>query len=551
MNEANTAWLKNFRQRYGRSPTILHIGNIANNAYNNARLLNQAGFECDVICYDYYHTMACPEWEDAEFLAKFRNENHPEWWQVDLKGFQRPRWFAQGFFETCIRYLIAKRLDADKADTLWQLLSVQNGLAQKAKPRSIEISLWLHQLTRLRFRLKRLARALITAQTREVLGIFTSILELRMPKQLVKPMLMCLLVPILLIRIVGWPFKRLVARYNEETERKILEVLAVWKMEFPDRSDALLREDILPHIDVLATWKALLKNYDFVIGYSTDPLLPMLAGKPYYALEHGTIREIPYATTSIGRLCALSYRKALHVFVTNFDCVDSAKTLAPGRFTVINHPYDEDHGLAIRGTAESRDHLLQELDSNFLIFHPTRQDWVVGTGYADKSNDTLINAFIEMRRRGLKVGMVCCSWGKNVANTKALLTHAAVSQHVKWVAPLPITPFERMCRACDVVADQFKLGAFGGVCFKAMAVGAPILTYLNESLLLQQYPEVPPVINCEFSEEIVSRLGDLVARRDELERLGQASREWMKKYHGKTATVNAQVDQFRQHLLID
>ncbi len=28
-------WLDEFRQKHGRSPRILHVGNIANNAYNN------------------------------------------------------------------------------------------------------------------------------------------------------------------------------------------------------------------------------------------------------------------------------------------------------------------------------------------------------------------------------------------------------------------------------------------------------------------------------------------------------------------------------------
>ena len=55
-------WLSDFREAEGRAPRVLHIGNIANNAYLNAKILNRRGFECDVICYDYYHIMGCPEW---------------------------------------------------------------------------------------------------------------------------------------------------------------------------------------------------------------------------------------------------------------------------------------------------------------------------------------------------------------------------------------------------------------------------------------------------------------------------------------------------------
>src|SRR5437868_6624289 len=60
-------WLQEYVARHGRRPRVLHIGNLANNAYYNAKLLNRAGFDCDVLCCDTYHIMSCPEWEDADF----------------------------------------------------------------------------------------------------------------------------------------------------------------------------------------------------------------------------------------------------------------------------------------------------------------------------------------------------------------------------------------------------------------------------------------------------------------------------------------------------
>lgn len=71
---------------------VLHVGNIANNAYNNAKFLRRKGIEADVLCYDYRHIMAEPEWEDAEFDAEV-DEYHPDWSRVDLHGFKRPDWF--------------------------------------------------------------------------------------------------------------------------------------------------------------------------------------------------------------------------------------------------------------------------------------------------------------------------------------------------------------------------------------------------------------------------------------------------------------------------
>lgn len=73
---------------------ILHVGNIANNAYNNAKFLRRKGVEADVLCYDYRHIMAQPEWEDAAFEGQ-PDEFHPQWAQIDLGTFRRPAWFIQ------------------------------------------------------------------------------------------------------------------------------------------------------------------------------------------------------------------------------------------------------------------------------------------------------------------------------------------------------------------------------------------------------------------------------------------------------------------------
>jgi len=73
---------------------ILHVGNIANNAYNNAKFLRRKGIDADVLCYDDTHIMGQPEWEDAEFEGE-PEEFHPVWEAFDLGTFRRPSWFIQ------------------------------------------------------------------------------------------------------------------------------------------------------------------------------------------------------------------------------------------------------------------------------------------------------------------------------------------------------------------------------------------------------------------------------------------------------------------------
>jgi hypothetical protein len=117
-----SSWIVGFEERNGRQPSVLHIGNIANNAYLNASILNASGIDCDVLCYDYYHVMACPEWESAAFEPESVDQFRPRWSEVDVHGFERPRWFVQGPLNTCLDYLIARR-SGNNTDELWQQLA--------------------------------------------------------------------------------------------------------------------------------------------------------------------------------------------------------------------------------------------------------------------------------------------------------------------------------------------------------------------------------------------------------------------------------------------
>lgn len=138
----------------------------------------------------------------------------------------------------------------------------------------------------------------------------------------------------------------------------------------------------------------------------------MIAGVPYFAFEHGTIRDIPYKNDAEGRCTAIAYREAEHIFVTNFDCLASAEMLASGQFTLINHPYDEDHGLAVKGHEELRYDLQNQLGIHHIFFPRLVRigswDRVCGQGQRHISSGAG-----DLKRAGASVGgAVCCEWGK-------------------------------------------------------------------------------------------------------------------------------------------
>lgn len=106
--QAHISQLDAITAALGRPLRVLHIGNIANNAYNNARIQRQFGVDADVLCYDYYHVMGTPEWEDGGLTTR-PDPDMPNWWTTNLRGFARPDWYAQGPLDLCLAYLDARR----------------------------------------------------------------------------------------------------------------------------------------------------------------------------------------------------------------------------------------------------------------------------------------------------------------------------------------------------------------------------------------------------------------------------------------------------------
>lgn len=496
LSDDSREFLDAFRARHGRAPRMVHLGNIANNAYHAAKMMRTVGVEGDVLALHDYFVMSSPEWEEADLREVPADLFAPDWRTVDVRAYVRPRWYVQGPMGMCLDYVAARnRGDGEEADDLWNKLGLENRTAHvpvERKPGRLELLL------------KRLLRTGDKAQRQVAMRV----------RQVVQPP-------------DYWP-----------------RIEAAWRDQFPEREDRIRPEDVMWGAGHLAQWMEALQGYDFVIGYSTYGLFPLLCGLPYLCFEHGTLRDIPFEKDAQGRSTALSYRLADHTFVTNFDCVPKAEIICPGRFTYINHPYFQDHGQPVGGVSELRAELQRELDADFLVFFPTRHDWVPGIGYADKANDLLFRALGRLVASGRRIGVVLCGWGQNIPQSKQLIAELGLQDRVRWIPPASAVVYNRYCQAVDLVADQFKLGAFGGVLYKALCNRAPVLSYLDESLMEKVYPEMPPILNGRTTDELEALLVNAMDDRQALRALGLAGRAWVDRHHDGVETMDRMLRAF-------
>ncbi len=502
--ESNSTWLASFRETHGRPPRVLHIGNIANNAYINSKILRDAGVISDVICYDYYHIMGCPEWEDADFEGEVRDQFYPQWWGLDLKGFERPGWFVSGPFRMCVEYLCALRCGNIRKAAFWKKAILLRYYVANAPSmagvkkffifcRSVA-SKGRKFLSRCRHRIKRYIGLLSPKKNSEA----------RDPLFEKSPF----------DKRVDW----LISRFSKS---------------FPQREDGLTPEDFAHYPGAVISWGQLFAHYDIIHAYATDGILPLLCNKPYVAFEHGTIRDIPFQKTTQGRLCALTYAMADHVCITNADNIRSAKRLGLSRYSFIPHPVNEEFLEKDEESIRLYSELHERLNSDFIVFHPPRHHWEEERRPDwEKGNDIFIRGFARfVKEVNPKASAIFIEWGKTVDESKALIRELGIEDRVLWMAPLPNRKMIRYINATDMMADQFYLGAFGSTLPKAMACGKVSMIYLDTKLHEWCFPEMPPVINAGREQEVFSGLKKMYIDKEWAGELAEAARLWYMKYH--------------------
>ncbi len=500
------AWLRSFEGRHGRPLRVLHVGNIANNAYLNAKFLRSVGVDAHVVCRDYDHVMATPEWEEVELLRPHGDDLHPVFAAEDLGAYRRPSWFVSGSLPSCVM-----QVEALRGKEPSRLRKVQNQFVERAVSLtnrlfgswpSIALRQCLTEPSRFAYNLLR--------------GL-ESLSGLSIMNRWAKPTLPIDHAPA--YRVLIDDFDRL----------------------FPERPDRLTAYDIIPFQSAVKAYRDMFRHYDIVQCYATDPIFGLLADKrPIVAFEHGTLRAFTMGDVPLHRLNALAYRKADHVLITNGDCLAYAKRLGIEAYSPMIHPIDveqhrRDYGDAIQA-------LRGEIGADVILFCPTRHDWDI------KGTDRFIRALplIKQRASG-RVKLVLVRWGLNIAESEALIGDLDCEDDVVWRPTLSRITMIKHIRAADVVLDQMVLPVFGSTAPQAIAAGKPVISSYVPEETLWLIPEPAPTLSAFSSDDVAAAVAmalDPAWRADYEKR----ARYWTDRYHHPDNVISQHLGVYRKLL---
>ncbi|CAN5290901.1 hypothetical protein BH10PSE19_BH10PSE19_18380 [soil metagenome] len=593
-------WVTQFKAEHKRPPRVLHLGNIANNAYINAKVMRRHGIESDVICLNYYHIMGCPEWEDAEFEGDVGDDFLPDWSAVNLKGFKRPSWFVQGETSLVLQYFLAKNNNKFMQAKLlqkrlifkrWQLCSVSrkspyvqtavalleyafnhvtaDNLLRKWPLKIVNYVLKRinYIFTRINYNIKYILKSIgrrIRSFTVYSIRKFSSIILHGCRK--IKPIHFVLKLIKSAIKTKHLQHQHTYANESVQIPKTLNSEMTQTESisysvsnispipnnsEYQDDLDAPISYvDIASFTSNNAIWKEVCEHYDIVQGYSTEGIYPLLAGhKQYTAYEHGTLREIPFQDDLQGRLCAYTYKNAAAVFVTNIDCLAAAERLniPQERIVPLPHAFDSKKAFDFIDKYKKTVKLLVD---PITFIAPARHHWATGDTSWRKGNDVIIHAAKLLHDKNIQFKITFISWGKEIDKSQELISELNIAEHFEWVSPMRKNQLWLAYLSSVAILDQFVVPAMGGVGFESLGLGRRLVTRLDMEVAKKFFGEAPPVYNVDTPEKLADAMEQIIADPYDKLGVGDSAQQWVKEYHSGEAILIKQLQQYSRILKV-
>ena len=559
---------------YSGKKRWLHIGNIAGNAYEAAKLQNNKGMDSDVISPDIFHAMCSPIWDEVEIDTIENLEDmdaiyslYPDW--------VNPEFFFEGYFNVCLSNLILKnnfepprKLPQDQIFAIWYTKQVKRTyktirqikspslsirkllqllqLSQMFVFRSLRLYLppvifliWNYLIKLFKATLRKLLQLLQLSQ----MLVFRS-LRLFLPpvifliwNYLIKPfkatrrksklgnftivnnkfLVKTIFFPVTVVNTVYFilQFKWQVPKElkNEKQENKIQLPLAYSHLQGP--------------IDTL---NRIAHNYDGVVLYGPWVALGGWGfNNSYVAMEHGTIREFIFEDSEWGKACREGYRRAQKVIVTNVDCLPIA--LSEGYSEVIRgtHPFDES---ACTKFVERRKRHLEssKIKKPNLILIPSRFE--IPSLKDVKGSNIAFSAIEQFLIEYPEVVIKTFAWGMNREAGMTYLKERGLSEKIQILKPVSRPILRKLFADSLCVLDGFTIPASGRIQMEAWAIGVPVLSKQSEVLNSKFFNSPTPTFESSTAEEITRNLVKLMTMsKTELADFQDASILWYEQNH--------------------
>jgi len=538
-----------------RSLKILHVGNVAQNAYINASILRARGHDCDVLAFDWYHPASSPEWYELAFsdvgAASLGDDPYfPDFYALGRDMPLVGDWVAHGPCLNALQYLLLKRRGNARAHAALSTLAYlrfkatqQRTLAPMLTPMSEDAfrnrlaHYDLDPTLRRRILLGRTADRYydwVRSRVSNLAGsqyiynwhapLTVGTLDQFFPSD-----------PVLAGVMGGLRARGLAEAFGIEFRGPRLDFTHLETLGFTS-AEVTGYGTVAPLLHDLAS------HYDLCIFYGETCKLALAAGIPrYWALEHGSIRNAPFEPTTEGRLLAAAFAGAEKVFLTNTDYATAEQRLefAAHQRVYAPHPFDEAPAFAFRRIYPGR----RDPDGT-VFFCPARHEWrsCLLDPHLSKGNDRYLRAARLLLDRGWNAFTLhLVDWGADCKASRALIAELGLERHVRWS---PLMSKRKLWAAkldAHAVIDQFGLSALGGVGFEALALGVRLISRDDGVNNATFFGEPPPIMAASTPHEIAARMEAVMHDPEDAAGIGEKGMDWVSLHHSADRIHDLQI----------
>ena len=534
----------------------LHVGNIAQNAYRNAKLLNAVGVESHVAHFDFFHFACCPEWDEAlgegMSISDLGDPYFPDFVSWDGTWDKCPSWVGIGPQFLVTNYLDHLARESEHAYLSWCTLQFQRIKAAHFKTNSPQMEIMPREVFEAavinRDRPRRFKEAMETAYKADQLlarvraGVARTYDE-TVAKNYAPP-----LVPVKADNFLHDDPEGLAElRAFREAGLSRATGLEFDSSELPayDPPAEVAEADAAVFAVAAPWWKRVFEQYDAVYLYGSTPPLGYLSQVPYFAYEHGTIRKKPFEDNVVGRLLARAYEAADRVYITNMDylCAEKRLTFAPEQRIYMPHGFDERKAFGFMGPKP--DHS----DGIVKFFSPSRHVWCDENETEYKQNNFIIEACAILQARGItNFEVTFIDWGVDAPKSRELIEELGVGDRIKWTPPMPPRDLWSCYTGSHAVLDQFFIPAIGGISVETLTLGRPLITYSEPAVNQEFWGEDMPSLSANSAEGVADHMASIIADPDDEAGLGQAARDFMLRRHSGARIIELLLQPIRERL---
>jgi phosphatidylinositol alpha-1,6-mannosyltransferase len=157
----------------------------------------------------------------------------------------------------------------------------------------------------------------------------------------------------------------------------------------------------------------------------------------------------------------------------------------------------------------------------------------VGRLQKRKGHDMLVRALPRIRRSVPGVLYAIAGDGEERAVLETLAREQGVADHVQFLGAVEDATLIRCYQQCDLFVlpnrqEGSDIEGFGMVLLEAQACGKPVVAGDSGGTAeTMRVPETGRIVPCDGPDELARLLPDLLARPDDLARMGEAGRRWV------------------------